>query len=144
MNMFANPPTEEIRQILNISKSIAVVGISNREYRASRYVSEYMKKSGYKIYPVNPLIAEWDGQKVYDSVLDIPDKIDIVNVFRRSNDVLPLAREVARSTANVMWLQQGVVNADAADIVYKVGIKVVMDSCIMIEHRSMVLDICSS
>ncbi len=137
--MVANPSTNDIRQILKDSKSIAVIGISDREGRASRYVSEYMQKLGYTIYPVNPRLQEWNGLKAYDSVLDVPGPIDIVNVFRRSRDVLPLAGDVAKSGAKVMWLQQGIVNDEAARIVSEAGMSVIMDSCIMVEHRSMVL-----
>jgi predicted CoA-binding protein len=108
--MFSNPSTEEIRSILRNSKTIAVIGISEREDRASRYVSEYMQRAGYTIYPVNPNIDEWNGLKAYDSVVDLPVKVDIVDVFRRSSEVLPLAGDAVTAGAKVLWLQQGVVN----------------------------------
>lgn len=137
--MFTNPSTSEIRSVLAESKTIAVVGISDREDRASKYVSEYMQREGYKIYPVNPNISEWNGLKVYGSVADLPVKVDIVNIFRRSPAVLPLAGDVVASGAKVMWLQQGIVNEQAAEIVDQAGITVIMDSCIMVEHKSMKL-----
>jgi predicted CoA-binding protein len=137
--MFSNPSTNEIRTILKESKTIAVIGISEREDRASKYVSEYMQREGYTIYPVNPNIDEWNGIKAFDSVTDIPVKIDIVDVFRRSSKVLPLAGDAVDAGAKVMWLQQGVVNERAADIASKAGITVIMDSCIMVEHKSMKL-----
>lgn len=137
--MFSNPPTSEIRSILTESKTIAVVGISDREDRASRYVSEYMQREGYTIYPVNPRLDEWNGLKVYDSVADIPAQIDIVNVFRRSSEVLPPARDAVVADAKVMWLQQGIANDQAADIAKQAGMTVIMDSCIMVEHKSMKL-----
>jgi len=137
--MFSNPSTDEIRAILKESKTIAVVGISEREDRASKYVSEYMQREGYTIYPVNPNIDEWNGIEAFDSVADIPVKIDIVDVFRRSSQVLPLTGDAVDAGAKVMWLQQGVVNEQAADIASKAGITVIMDSCIMVEHKSMKL-----
>jgi predicted CoA-binding protein len=137
--MYSNPSTDEMRTILRDSKSIAVVGISERETRASKYVSEYMQREGYTIYPVNPNLDTWNGLKVYDSVVDLPEKVDIVDVFRRSSQILPLAGDVVEAGAKVMWLQQGIVNEDAAEIVSDAGIKVIMDSCIMVEHKSMKL-----
>ena len=137
--MFSNPSTSEIRSILSESKTIAVIGISEREDRASNYVSVYMQRHGYTIYPVNPNLDEWFGLKTYDSVLDLPVKVDIVDVFRRSSEVLPLARDVVEAEAKVLWLQQGIVNDDAAAIATKAGLTVVMDACIMVEHRSMEL-----
>ena len=137
--MFPNPSTDEIRTILRDSKTIAVVGISEREKRASKYVSEYMQREGYRIYPVNPNLDTWNGLKVYDSLVDIPEKVDIVDVFRRSSRVLPIAVDVVEIGAKVMWLQQGIVNDEAASVVSVAGVKVVMDSCIMVEHKSMKL-----
>jgi hypothetical protein len=98
-----------------------------------------MQREGYTIIPVNPHLDEWHGLKAYDSVTDIPEEIDIVDVFRRSSEVLPLAGDVVASGTKVMWLQQGIVNEEAAEIVSQAGIKVIMDSCIMVEHRSMKL-----
>ncbi|MGY8879921.1 MAG: CoA-binding protein [Dehalococcoidia bacterium] len=137
--MFSNPSTAKIRKILQDSKTIAVVGISERDTRASKYVSEYMQREGYTIYPVNPNLDSWNGLKAYDSVVDLPETVDIVDVFRRSSQVLPLAGDVVEAGAKVMWLQQGIVNEDAAEIVSDAGIKVIMDSCIMVEHKSMKL-----
>ena len=135
--MFSNPSTDDIRTILRDSKSIAVVGISEREDRASRYVSEYMQREGYTIYPVNPNLDSWNGLKAYDTVAEVPVKVDIVDVFRRSSEVLPLAGDAVAAGAKVMWLQQGIVNEQAAEIVSNAGITMIMDSCIMVEHKSM-------
>ena len=137
--MFSNPSTDEIHTILRDSKTIAVVGISEVETRASKYVSEYMQREGYTIYPVNPNLDTWNGLKVYDSVVDLPQTVDIVDVFRRSSQVLALAGDVVEAGAKVMWLQQGIVNNEAADFVSFAGVKVIMDSCIMVEHKSMKL-----
>ena len=137
--MFSNPSTDEIHTILRDSKTIAVVGISEVETRASKYVSEYMQREGYTIYPVNPNLDTWNGLKVYDSVVDLPETVDIVDVFRRSTQVLPLAGDVVEAGSKVMWLQQGIVNYEAATVVSVAGVKVIMDSCIMVEHKSMKL-----
>ena len=140
--MFSYPSTAEIHTILRDSETIAVVGISEREDRASKYVSEYMQREGYTIYPVNPNISRWNGIKAYDSVLDLPVEVDIVDVFRRSSAVIPLAGDVAAAGAKVMWLQQGVFSEQAAEIASGGGVSVVMDSCIMVEHKSMKLGLC--
>ena len=137
--LFQNPPTSQIRSILLQAKTIAVVGISEREDRASNYVSDYMQSQGYKIYPVNPNIEEWFGSKSYDSIEDVPDKKDIVDVFRRSANVMPVAEDAVASGAKVLWLQQGIVNQEAATFALDRGLEVVMDSCIMVEHKSMKL-----
>ncbi len=137
--MFSNPSKVEIRTILRDSKTIAVVGISDREDRASKYVSEYMQREGYTIYPVNPNITEWNGIKAYDSVLDLPVEVDIVDVFRSSSAAVPIAVDVVAAGAKVMWLQQGVFNEQAAEIVSSGGVAVVMDTCIMVEHKSLKL-----
>ena len=137
--LFQNPPTSQIRSILLQAKTIAVVGISEREDRASNYVSDYMQSQGYKIYPVNPNIEEWFGSKSYESIQDVPDKIDIVDVFRRSTSVMPVAEDAVASGAKVLWLQQGIVNQEAATFALDRGLTVVMDSCIMVEHKSMKL-----
>ena len=137
--MFSNPSKVEIRTILRDSKTIAVVGISEREDRASKYVSEYMQREGYTIYPVNPNITEWNGIKAYDSVLDLPVEVDIVDVFRSSSAAVPIAVDVVAAGAKVMWLQQGVFNEQAAEIVSSGGVAVVMDTCIMVEHKSLKL-----
>ena len=137
--MIPNPPTSEIRSIVGNSKTIAVIGISNRDDRASKYVSEYMQRVGYTIYPVNPNLDEWNGLEVYDSLLDVPVKVDIVDVFRRSSETISVARDAISAGAKVLWLQQGVVNDDAAVIASEAGLAVIMDSCIMVEHKSMKL-----
>lgn len=135
--MFANPSTTEVRSILKEATTIAVVGISNRDGRASKYVSEYMQREGYTIYPVNPNLDEWHGLKAYDSVMDIPGKVDIVDVFRRPEYVLPVASDAVDAAARVLWLQQGIVNDEAAELAASAGLSVVMDTCIMVAHRAM-------
>ena len=141
MIVFANPPTTEIYSILEKAKTIAVVGISEREDRASRYVSEYMQRQGYTIYPVNPNLDDWHGLKAYDSIAEIPAsiKVDIVDVFRRPEFVLTVAEDAIEAAAGALWLQQGIVNDEAAELAASAGLSVVMDTCIMVAHRSMKL-----
>ena len=137
--LFENTSTFQIRSILLQAKTIAVVGISEREDRASNYVSDYMQSEGYKIYPVNPNIDVWFGLESYESVQDVPEKVDIVDVFRRSANVMPVAEDAVASGAKVLWLQQGIVNQEAATFALDRSLEVVMDSCIMVEHKSMKL-----
>ena len=137
--LFENPSTSELRSILLQAKTIAVVGISEREDRASNYVSGYMQSEGYTIYPVNPNIDRWYGLQSYESIQDVPVKVDIVDVFRRSSNVLPITRDAVASGAKVLWLQQGIINHEAATFALDAGLSVVMDSCIMVEHKSMKL-----
>jgi predicted CoA-binding protein len=125
--LFENPSTPRIRSILQQAKTIAVVGISEREDRASNYVSDYMQSEGYKIYPVNPNIDVWFGLESYESVQDVPEKVDIVDVFRRSANIMPVAEDAVASGAKVLWLQQGIVNQEAATFALDKGLAVVMD-----------------
>ena len=137
--MFVNPPTTEIYSFLKKAKTIAVGGISEREDRASRYVSEYMQRQGYTIYPVNPHLDDWHGLKAYDSVAEVPVAVDIVDVFRRPEFILTVAEDAVEAGAGVLWLQQGIVNDEAAELAAGAGLAVVMDTCIMFAHRSMKL-----
>jgi len=137
--MFSNPDTEQIREILGTAERIAVVGISNRADRASRYVSEYMQREGYEVIPVNPEISEWQGIPTYKSVSEIPGLVDIVDVFRRSTATVAVAGDVAGTGAKVLWLQEGIYNEETARIAQYAGMTVVMDKCIMVEHKGMKL-----
>jgi predicted CoA-binding protein len=115
--LFENPSTSQIRSILLQAKTIAVVGISEREDRASNYVSDYMQSEGYKIYPVNPNIDGWFGLKSHESIEDVRGKVDIVDVFRRSANIMPVAEDAVASGAKVLWLQQGIVHHDRKTLV---------------------------
>ena len=137
--MFANLSSAELYSFLEKAKTIAVVGISEREDRASKYVSEYLERAGYTIYPVNPNIDQWHGLEVYDSVVDVPATVGIVNVFRRPEFVLPVAKSAVEAGAGVLWLQQGIVNDEAAELAAGAGLSVAMDTCIMVTHKSMKL-----
>jgi predicted CoA-binding protein len=134
---------DEIREILNKYKVIAVVGLSRNEDKPSYEVSAYMKNQGYRVIPVNPFVDEVLGEKSYKSILDIPIEvqktIEIVNIFRPSADVPPIIDQavkikVATGNPQVVWMQLGIINREAAEIAQRAGIFVVMDSCLMVEH----------
>ena len=131
--------TSDIKDILDKAKTIAVVGLSDQSDRTSYIVSRYMQDRGYKIIPVNPTIKESLGEKAYSSLLDVPEKGDIVNVFRRSEDVPPVADEAIAIKAGVIWMQEGIVNEEAAKKAESAGLTVIMDRCIMVEHARMAL-----
>lgn len=126
----------KIPQILKDSRTVAVVGISAKPERDSYRVAKYLKDAGYEILPVNPVIEAWDGQPTYKSLLDIPSekKVDIVDVFRKPEAALSVVEEAVKISPSVVWLQEGVVNQEAADLAKRNGSLVVMDRCMMKEH----------
>jgi uncharacterized protein len=126
--------SKKIKALLEKAHTIAVVGLSDKPERTSYQVSRYMQEQGYRIIPVNPNIKETLGEKAYPSLRDIPEKIDIVNVFRNSPDVPPIAEDAIAIRAEGLWLQEGIINESAAWKAESAGLKVVMDRCIMVEH----------
>lgn len=128
---------QEIQAILKNAKTIAVVGLANSPLRPSHGVSAYMQQQGYRIIPVNPMIEESLGEKSYRSLRDIPKdiKIDIVDVFRRPDAVPEIVDQVIELKLPVLWLQEAVVHEAAAEKARKAGVFVVMDRCILKEHR---------
>ena len=127
---------EDINKIFQM-KTIAVVGMSPKPERPSHYVSMYMKEKGYNIIPVNPGHNEIAGMKSFPSLLDIPQTIDVVDVFRRSEYVLPIAESAVTISAKALWLQDGVINKDGATLAEKAGLLVVMNDCMLRRHRQM-------
>jgi predicted CoA-binding protein len=127
---------DEIGKLLKRSKNIAVVGLSDSPLRPSYGVSAYMQTQGYKIIPVNPAIRGALGEKAVPTLADVPEKIDIVDVFRRSEYVADIVDEAIRLKVPALWLQEGVVDEAAAEKARKAGIQVVMDRCILKEHRA--------
>jgi predicted CoA-binding protein len=111
------------------------VGLSNKKYRPSYGVSEYMQRAGYRILPVNPTISEALGEKSYPDLESVPDPIDIVNIFRRSEFVPEIVAAAIRMHARAIWMQEGVVDEQAAETARAAGLTVVMDRCILKEHR---------
>jgi predicted CoA-binding protein len=126
---------DPILEILNKYKVIAVVGLSSNPSRPSFGVTEYMQSAGYRIIPVNPNETEVLGEKSYARLEDVPDKVEIVNVFRRPENVPPVVESAIRVGAKVVWMQLGVENAAAAERARAAGLIVVEDACILVEHR---------
>ncbi|MDP2845025.1 MAG: CoA-binding protein [Candidatus Methanoperedens sp.] len=122
-----------IESILNY-KTIAVVGISDDPERPSHFVARFLEAHGYNIIPVNPKLTEWEGKKCYPDLLSIPVKVDIVDIFRRSEAVPPIADEAIAIKAKAVWMQEGIVNEEAAAKARKAGIEVVMDRCMKKEY----------
>jgi len=125
--------------LLRNAKTIAVVGLSSRRTRPSYGVSEYMQSAGYRIIPVNPNESEVLGEKAYPSLDDVPERIDIVDIFRRSELVPEVVDAAIRIGARGVWMQEGVVHEDAAKLARAAGLEVVMDRCILKEHRRMLV-----
>jgi predicted CoA-binding protein len=125
---------ETLRRILATSKVIAVVGLSADWYRPSFFAAKYMQEHGYRVIPVNPRYAEILGEKCFASLADIPERIDIVDVFRKTSDVMPIARQAVSIGAKVLWQQLGVVNQEADRFAREHGLDSVMDRCVKIEH----------
>jgi predicted CoA-binding protein len=131
----ATTEAERITELLKTAKTIAVVGLTDSPLRPSYGVSHYMRSRGYRIIPVNPNIKEWEGEKAYPSLLDIPEKVDLVNIFRRSEAVPEVVEQAIQIKAPAIWMQEGVVHEEAAEKARQAGIFVVMDLCILKEHR---------
>jgi hypothetical protein len=127
--------TDQISEILNSAKNIAVVGLSSSPLRPSYGVSAYMQSAGYHIIPVNPSINGALGEKAYPTLLDVPEKIDIVNIFRRSEFVAEIVEQAIQLKVPCIWMQEEVVDEAAAEKARQAGICVVMDRCILKEHR---------
>jgi predicted CoA-binding protein len=123
--------------LLRSARTIAVVGLSNRRSRPSYGVSEYMQSSGYRIIPVNPNESEVLGEKSWASLEEIPEHVDIVDIFRRAECVPEIVDAAIRIGAKGVWMQEGVVNDEAAGKARAAGLEVVMDRCILKEHRKM-------
>lgn len=134
--MSSSPQPDAIADLLKRSKTIAVVGLSNRPLRPSHGVSAYMQTNGYRIIPVNPTINGALGEKAYASLLDVPEKIDIVNIFRRPEFVEEAVDQAIQLKVPAIWMQEEVINQKAAEKARKAGIFVIMDRCILKEHRA--------
>lgn len=122
-------------KILKSFRNIAVVGASTNVNRPSNTVYKYLAENGYNVIPVNPTIDELYGKKCYGSLSDIPEKVEIVDIFRRSEDVPAIVDEAIKIGAKAIWMQEGVINQEAADKAEKAGLLVVMDKCMLKEHK---------
>lgn len=134
--MASQPQPDPIADLLRRSKTIAVVGLSSNPMRPSHGVSAYMQSHGYRIIPVNPNIKECLGEKAYRSLLDVPEKIDIADIFRRSEFVEEVVDQAIQLKVPAIWMQEDVVHERAAEKARTAGIFVVMDRCILKEHRA--------
>ena len=124
-------------RVLLQARTIAVVGLSADSSRPSYLVSEYMQEHGYRIIPVNPKYTEILGEKCYPNLRSIPEPVDMVDVFRKSGDTVPIAEDAVAIGAKTLWLQIGVINEEARRIAESNGLAVVMDRCVKIEHVSL-------
>ena len=131
------PTITSIVDALKQSKNIAVVGLSNSPLRPSHGVAAYLQGHGYRIIPVNPAIENALGEKAFKSLSDVPEKIDVVDIFRRSEFVPEVVDEAIKLKVPVVWMQEGVVHEAAAEKARKAGIFVVMDRCILKEHHAL-------
>ncbi len=126
---------DTVQRILDNTRTIAVVGFSSKSDRAGHYVPAYLQQQGYRIIPVNPALQEGLGEPAYPDLLSIPEPVDLVLVFRRSEDVLPCVDQAIQIGAKAVWMQSGIVNLQAAQAAREAGMTVVMDACMMVEHR---------
>jgi len=126
---------KHISEILQSARTIAVVGVSSKRFRPSYGVTEYLKRAGYRIIPVNPQESEVLGEKSYPDLDAVPGPVDIVDIFRRSEFVPEIVEAAIRKGAKLIWMQEGVVHEDARRRAEAAGIAVVMDHCILKEHR---------
>jgi uncharacterized protein len=125
---------ESLRRILKESHTIAVVGLSAQWFRPSFFAAKYLQEHGYRVIPVNPAYPEVLGEKCYPSLRDVPERIDVVDIFRKPEDVPPIVEEAIAIRAKVAWLQIGVIHEAAARRAREAGLDVVMDRCMKIEH----------
>jgi hypothetical protein len=123
-----------MEKIFEESKTIAVVGLSSNPSRPSYMVARYLQSQGYKIIPVNPNEKEIFGEKSYPDLVSVPDKIDIVDIFRRSEEVSPIVDQAIKIKAKVIWMQEGIVNEESAKKASEAGLTVIMDKCMYKEH----------
>ncbi len=125
---------ETIRDLLHRAHTVAIVGLSDKKERASNFVGSYLKSEGYKIIPVNPLKQEILGEKSYPDLKSIPVQVDIVDIFRRPDEIVPIVKEAIEIKAKAIWMQLGIVNREAAELARAAGLLVVMDRCMKMEH----------
>lgn len=129
---------KELRDILLSTKTIASVGLSGNQEKESYWIVSYLKDQGYRIFPVNPTATEILGEKSYPDLESVPEKIDVVQVFRKPEDVPPVVEAAIKAGAKVVWMQEGIVNEEAAQKAREAGLQVVMDACMRATHRRLI------
>ena len=127
-----------MKEILLSAKTIASVGLSSNEQKESYWIASYLKEQGYRIIPVNPTANEIVGEKAYPELSSIPEKVDVVQVFRKPEDVPPVVEEAIKIGAKAVWMQEGIVHEEAAQKARDAGLQVVMDACMRATHRRLV------
>ncbi len=132
--MFNIPALALVKEVLHTARTIAVVGFSPKENRPSHMVGCYLMQVGFRVIPVNPGHSEICGVTCYPDLVSIPEPVDLVDIFRRSEDVLPVVAEAITIGAKVIWMQQGIVNQEAAVLAEKAGLVVIMDRCIKVDY----------
>ncbi len=129
-----NNITKQVKEILSTTQTIAVVGLSPKENRPSNMVARYLKEHNFTIIPVNPAQQEILGETCYPTLSAIPKSVDLVNIFRRSDDIPPVVKEAIAIGAKAVWMQEGIVNEEAAQEAHAAGLKVIMDRCLKVDH----------
>jgi predicted CoA-binding protein len=132
LDRYQDPIT--IQRVIHNARTIAIVGLSGNELRASNFVAYYLKRHGYNVIPVNPHETEVYGEQSYPSLLEVPESVDVVDVFRAPDALPEIAREAVAIKAGVLWCQFGVINLEASQIAEDGGVRVIMDRCLKVEH----------
>jgi predicted CoA-binding protein len=132
-----NATPQEVRDVLRAARTVAVVGLSDKPDRDSYHVAAYLQQAGYRVIPVNPAVASVLGEKAYASLRDVPEKIDVVDIFRKPDAVPGIVDDAIAVGAKVVWMQEGIVHNAAADRARAAGLTVVMSRCILKDHRAM-------
>jgi predicted CoA-binding protein len=132
-----SPSPEELREVLRAARVVAVVGLSDKPDRDSHHVGAYLQSVGYRVIPVNPAVERVLGERSYGSLRDVPEKVDVVDVFRKPEAVPAIVDDAIAVGAKVVWMQDGVVHEEAAKKARAAGLKVVMDRCMLRDHRAM-------
>lgn len=135
--MFHLPALTHVKEVLRTAETIAVVGFSPKTSRPSYLVGAYLIQAGFRVFPVNPGHREICGVKCYPDLASIPEPVDIVNIFRRSEEVLPVVEDAIAIKAKVIWMQQGIINHEAAVLAENAGLAVIMDRCLKVEHAQL-------
>ncbi len=133
----SNATTEEIRNILREYKRVVIIGLSDKSDRPSYHVAAYLQAQGYAVIPVNPMIQTWKGIKAYSDLRSVPGPVEIVDIFRKPSDVPAIVDEAIYVSAKVIWMQEGIVHNESAERARLAGLKVVMNKCMLKEHRGL-------
>ena len=129
---------QELKNILLSAKTVASVGLSGNQQKESYWIAAYLQEQGYRVIPVNPTATEILGEEAYPDLGSVPEKIDVVQIFRKPEDVPPVVDDAIKAGAKVVWMQEGIVNHEAAQKAREAGLEVVMDACMRATHRRLI------